>query len=316
MAQPLVSICIPTFGEPVLVKRLLKSIEQQSFTNIEVIIADDSPGEDIKIAIKEFDERLHLVYLRNKPPLRTPANWNFALENGKGKYKILMHHDDWFSSELAIASFVDELEASNADWVFGRSMALDPSIRSSVRARHFRLVNNIKKEYMRLLTMNVIGPPSNVMIRGDCRQSYDEKFVWLVDVDYYISLFHQGLSYSFINEKLVNVGIHEGQTSVFVNQNPGVILKENILFSAKMNHNDFRDLVIYDHFWRLLRNHRVRSFQTISSMSVNIPSDIKQMVKWQRVFPSRILHIGVFSRIIMGMCYLFNKHWKVSQQGQ
>ncbi|MTE24973.1 glycosyltransferase, partial [Microbacterium sp. ZXX196] len=43
----LISICIPAYKNPKLLKRCLNTVLEQTYSNIEVIITDDSPNEDV-----------------------------------------------------------------------------------------------------------------------------------------------------------------------------------------------------------------------------------------------------------------------------
>ena len=45
---PLISICIPAYKRAAFIKRLLDSIAIQSFQDYEVVITDDSPGDDVE----------------------------------------------------------------------------------------------------------------------------------------------------------------------------------------------------------------------------------------------------------------------------
>jgi glycosyltransferase involved in cell wall biosynthesis len=45
--NPLISICIPAYKRTEFLQRLLDSIDIQTFKNFEVIVTDDSPGNDV-----------------------------------------------------------------------------------------------------------------------------------------------------------------------------------------------------------------------------------------------------------------------------
>ena len=62
MAQPLVSICIPAYKKPAYVVRCIESVLMQTYKQVEVIISDDSPDEDIKTAIEGFAGRINIRY--------------------------------------------------------------------------------------------------------------------------------------------------------------------------------------------------------------------------------------------------------------
>ena len=53
--EPLVSICIPVYNNPEDVRRLLLSIEKQSYQNIEINISDDSDDARIEEMIRTKD---------------------------------------------------------------------------------------------------------------------------------------------------------------------------------------------------------------------------------------------------------------------
>ncbi len=83
MIQPLISICIPAYKKPQFVVRCLESIAEQDYKQVEVIISDDSPDEDIKRAIEPYTNKLEIKYFHNKPALQSPKNYrksaDFAL---------------------------------------------------------------------------------------------------------------------------------------------------------------------------------------------------------------------------------------------
>lgn len=56
-----VSICIPTYNRPTLLKELLDSILSQTYPNYEIIITDNSDTFETKELIEECykDERIH-----------------------------------------------------------------------------------------------------------------------------------------------------------------------------------------------------------------------------------------------------------------
>ena len=62
MNEPLISICIPAYNKPRYVARVLDSILKQDYKNVEIIISDDSPGEDTKQAIERYRNKLVIKY--------------------------------------------------------------------------------------------------------------------------------------------------------------------------------------------------------------------------------------------------------------
>jgi hypothetical protein len=136
---------------------------------------------------------------------------------------------------------------------------------------------------------------------------YDEDYIWLVDVDYYVSLLNKGYEYVYLDKHLVSIGLHEDQTTVFCRNNEDVIVKENIWFAEKMGNPAFSDILIYDYYWRLLRNYKIRSIPDLVNDGVaehRILPVIKKMLSLQVKFPLGMLKFGPFSKLLMTFSYL------------
>src|SRR5450432_2159424 len=63
--NPFISICIPAFQRANYLKRLLDSIEIQSFRVFEVVITDDSPGMEVSDLIEIHALRPMIRYFKN-----------------------------------------------------------------------------------------------------------------------------------------------------------------------------------------------------------------------------------------------------------
>jgi glycosyltransferase involved in cell wall biosynthesis len=308
MSKPIVSICIPAYRKPQYVARCLDSILKQDYSPIEVIISDDSPGEDIKQIIKPFADKLVIKYHHNQPALRSPANWNAALDRAGGELVMLMHQDDWLHSVTAISTYVKAFaDTPEVDFVFCRNTAVDESGKEIVLQAIPRLLREMDKKPNQLVLAQVMGPPSNTMLRATVKIRYDEQFIWLVDVDYYARLLKAGHKYRYLDSHLVSIGLHKDQTTEFVRSNDHIILKENILFAAKLEKDAFRDMLIYDYYWRLLRNFKVRSIADIENAGIGkeiIPPVIHHMLKLQQKVSLKVLRSGIFSKLLMSLSYL------------
>lgn len=110
--RPFISICIPAYKRIDFLKRLLDSIQIQTFHDFEVIVTDDSPDDSVRILCESYESfDLKLTYWKNSPSLGTPANWNKAISMAKGLWIKLMHDDDWFIDSSALMIFADAARA-------------------------------------------------------------------------------------------------------------------------------------------------------------------------------------------------------------
>lgn len=206
-----VSICIPAYNSAPSVRKLLESIEKQIFTDYEVIITDDSDGEEIK---KLAEEKGYVKYYKNETPLGAAANWNAAIAKSGGEYVKMMHHDDWFTDENSLGAFVDMLERHpEADLAFSGSRQ-EESGKSYDRCISTEEADWIKKDYRNLYLGNTIGAPSAVIVRRNAIQSgivYDEKLTWLVDMEYYMNILKRNPHFIYTEKPLVSIGVSEKQ---------------------------------------------------------------------------------------------------------
>lgn len=307
MAQPLVSICIPAYKKPDFVQRCLQSISTQTYKHVEIIISDDSPDEAVKVAIEPFTTHLTIFYYHNIPALQSPKNWNAALNKAKGDLLMLMHQDDWFFTDDAIEQYVTLfLKEPEIDFAFCRNTAVDENGTEIILQARPKLMYQLYDKPDHLLLAQVIGPPSNTMLRKKIPVRYDEQFIWLVDVDYYVRLLKTGYKYHYINKHLVNIGLHEEQTTVFCRTHSDIIFKENILYAFKLDIKIFQDVLIYDYYWRLLRNYNIRTQEDFVKNGVKanqIPGVILFMLQAQVKWPPALLRKGFFSKTLMARSY-------------
>lgn len=120
---PLVSVVIPTFNRKYLILRALKSVAQQSYSAIEVIVVDDASTDGTVDALKdrEFPMAVRIVRL---PVNRGPAGArNSGIRHASGKYVAFLDSDDrWLPNKLARQ--VEEAERNgspNAILVYSRA---------------------------------------------------------------------------------------------------------------------------------------------------------------------------------------------------
>ncbi len=309
MTAPRISICIPAYKKPEYVVRAIQSILKQTYKEVEIVISDDSPNEDIKIAIQPYISELDIKYYHNEPALKSPMNWNNALDKASGDFVMLLHQDDWLHDSKALEIYIETFKGHpEAGFVFCKNTAIQPDgVELNLQAIK-SLLGNMDKKPHHILRANVIGPPSNVMLKRAIPIRYDENYIWLVDVDYYVQLLEAGNAYVYLDQHLVSIGLHEDQTTVFCRNNEDVIVKENIHFAFKLGSNAFSDILIFDYYWRLLRNYNIRSEEDLYKMGVQkaqLLPVIMHQLNWEKRCPIGLLKFGPFSKLLMTLNYLF-----------
>lgn len=96
----LVTIGMPVYNRPVELERALNSVLSQSYTNIEVIISNNS-SSDIRVdeLVKRYaanDARVKYYFQKN--PLPVIDNFKFVLDKASGEYFMWLADDDWIDA--------------------------------------------------------------------------------------------------------------------------------------------------------------------------------------------------------------------------
>jgi glycosyltransferase involved in cell wall biosynthesis len=126
--SPLLSIGMPTYKRPALLRRALKSIVNQSYTNYEIIISDNDPNEnEVELIVSELKD-LGIAVIYEKQKITTPPTDNFfnCLNKANGKLFMWLADDDEIADHEYIKNLVkiltDNPTASTAmaNWVLMR----------------------------------------------------------------------------------------------------------------------------------------------------------------------------------------------------
>jgi glycosyltransferase involved in cell wall biosynthesis len=309
MKEVLISICVPAYKNVNFLKRLMDSIRQQTFRDFEVIITDDSPDDSIKKFIDNYADLPSLRYQRNPVALGTPENWNEGLRLASGKWIKIMHDDDWFADEKSLARLATAIQKTNADFIFSayNNIYLNRKTTQRVRPSTYRL-KAMKKESYTLFAKNIVGPPSVTVHRNNATILYDNKTKWVVDIDFYIRWFKRG-AVEYLDECLYNVGMSDEQVTMDCVGNRKVQVPENFYLLNKVGKSKLNNLLVYDGWWRLIRNLEITELRHIREAGYggDIPLNIVRMMNTQRWLPRKLLTNGFLSKLCMFIHYLFRK---------
>ncbi|MDU1892723.1 MAG: glycosyltransferase family 2 protein [Dysgonomonas sp.] len=232
-----VSICIPVYKHVDFLKRCLDSVLIQTFSDYEVIITDDSPNDELERLVTTYqDERIR--YIRNKPSLGSPANWNKGLEMAGGDYIKILHHDDWFSLPNSLEAYVHLLDNNpDVDIAFSSSCDIDTNGIKKVHILNPLFLSKIKEDPEFLALGNKLGAPSISIFRNHKGYLFDPDLVWVVDTDFYIRVMKRN-SFAFTPEILVNIGVSEHQATYSLLAGCKTRIAEKIYLHQKFDLND------------------------------------------------------------------------------
>lgn len=226
-----VSICIPTYEKVKELKRLLTSIYEQTFKDIEIVISDDSRSSKIKELVANYPE---IKYLHNKKRIGATANNNQAMRMGTSEYIKIMHHDDWFTYKDSLQQMVTRLDADKSlRFVFGGGIIVN-SEKSRENVLCSKEIMKIKKNTYQLYCANIIGGPSAIMLRKPI-EYFDEKLCFLMDVEYFIRIIDLYKQMEYIEKPIISYGNEDNRLTNSCIANTDLIKYEYVYLYKKMN---------------------------------------------------------------------------------
>lgn len=108
-AAPLVSIIIPTRHRTNLLSYAIESALAQTYHNIEVIVHDNNPKEDVGRILSERFHDARLRYYNSDRDFTMCENWNAAFSYVRGKYFVRLDDDNVFYPDF-VESAIREIK--------------------------------------------------------------------------------------------------------------------------------------------------------------------------------------------------------------
>jgi len=303
--SPFISICIPAYQRTDYLKRLLDSIEIQSFRSFEVVITDDSPGWEVRNLVETHVLNPYIRYFKNAHTLGSPENWNEGLRVARAAWIKIMHDDDWFSGPESLQVYADTVRQGSSSFYFSAFTNVYPDGRIKtirLRGADRRTLNKTPEI---LVATNFIGPPSVVIFKKDDSIGFDNRMQWLVDIDFYLRYLRIHSPAGYIPGSLVQIGLSESQITRSSFGKPEIEIPERFMLLEKMGNESLNNIRIYDSWWRFIRNLKIRDEQKIPASGYPglIPDTIREMIKFQKNIPNVLLNTGLFSKFFMGILF-------------
>ncbi len=215
MANPLISVIVPTYNREELLKETLISIVNQAYTNIEIIVVDNCSKYDFFGLISTLnDTRIKAFQNQNHGIIAT--NRNFGIRKAQGEYIALCDDDDlWLPEKLEKQLSVFQ-EYGNAILLVGTNAETFPKGRKN----NLMLSQDIILSFYRLLfapfskthKTNIYN--SSVLLRADVISKiglFDENklLIAVEDYDYWLRVLRlQNNSVFILNQDLIKYRIH------------------------------------------------------------------------------------------------------------
>jgi glycosyltransferase involved in cell wall biosynthesis len=120
---PLVSVVIVTCNRLSLLLRAIKSIDSQSYENIEILIVDNA--SDVPLRLTNFGTNIEIRIFTNEIRKSAAVNRNIGCKNSQGDIICFLDDDDYYFPEKIKEVVVALNSQSKPDFAFGRCDQID-----------------------------------------------------------------------------------------------------------------------------------------------------------------------------------------------
>lgn len=186
-----ISICVPVYtmkdgmGEKFLVEYFSQFL-YQSFKDFDIVVSDQSPGDNLKQICDTFSHVLDIKYVKNTSGVNNAANnVNNAIRHATGSIIKLLYMDDFFIDGAALQKISDAFDANPAKWLICGFTHCNENRTEFYDTRQPWYGNKYVNGD------NTTGNPSTYAVRRECALEMDENLLWIVDGEYfYRSYYH------------------------------------------------------------------------------------------------------------------------------
>lgn len=219
MNKPLVSICVPTYHynghQERLLRRLIKSVREQTYPNIELVISDqDALPENDQYLHKFLDGKVKVKYLAFEDKSGISAhNTNNAISHATGDLVQILNADDFYYHENALRDMVAQLEVTRRSWLAAACLHTDAN-ETKLERLH---TPSWPGERAMVECVNRIGCPSVVLYQRHLNLRCDPAVVYAMDADLWIQAFRAGGEPAILPSVAVVIRMWESQFTSKIN---------------------------------------------------------------------------------------------------
>ena len=222
--MPLVSILIPTYNRPDYFKIAFESALNQTYSNIEIIVCDNSTNEKTSEFIKPFLSNKRVKYYRNYEAKTKKDNFKKFKDIVKGEYINWLMDDDVLHIDK-IKIMVDVYLNNNVSIVtsFRNFIDGDGNLLKNKSILNETAILNGKDTGKKLLLnlSNFIGEPTTVLIKRDLLENHYWEadcrgYKAISDVVMWLELLKKG-DLAYIVNPLSSFRIHNNQEQSNIN---------------------------------------------------------------------------------------------------
>ncbi|MGG1634055.1 glycosyltransferase [Paenibacillus sp. NRS-1760] len=173
-----VSVIMPTYNDADSIEVSVKSVLNQDYKNIELIIVNDGSSDETEQIIKSLnDERIIYIFQENSDQLNAVIN---GFNNSTGDIIYILHSDDLFYDDKSISNAVNEMLLSECDALKGDIITIDEddNVTGIVKVRDFSNKQVTLTRMLLLYGINILNDIAFIKRDAFEKYSYNNYLLW------------------------------------------------------------------------------------------------------------------------------------------
>lgn len=217
-SEPLVTIAVPTYNRPAMLRDAVASALAQSYRHIEVLVGDNAAADEVRLwcdNLRQQDARVrYQAYARN---LGMAGNWNALADAARGEFFVLLADDDRLCPEF-VATLLSAVKQHSAHVAFCNHHVIDSDgLRLHGQGATFAEVYNRRELQDGLIAnpeicvwQNSISIAACLLRTADVREVRFKEDLNTPELEFFTRLFRKERRLVFNGQFLAEYRIHGG----------------------------------------------------------------------------------------------------------
>lgn len=293
------SILVPCYNHEKYVTQCIKSIINQDYDNIEVIICDDASGDDSWEIINSFKDELEkrfkrVVLKRNTSNVGLTQNLNTMLKIAEGEVVKLIASDDMLVRDCIsnmVNIFINNPDVSvivTNGWIVDENQEY-PAV--NMRNKIYKQSPDLNEEtlFERLFSKNFICAPSVGIRRRVYEElgTYDES-IMIEDWEYWLRIANDKRFHFYYDDSCKILYRKSNDSMTAINNNGRLECRRNILHEAELAIIDKYKLKVSKRLYakkkyEILENEFLLAYKNqLKRMKLKTKNELKEFLKNER----------------------------------
>ena len=213
MARPLVSIVVPTYNRVDLLPVTVRSIQEQTFTDWELILVDDGSTDDTERWAHCLDEP-RMLYVRRHHSASIAATRNAGVRQARGEWIAFLDSDDRWLPDKLTQQLARLGNQPDARWCYAKYQMFTKDGRA-VPQPHGGPWHPYEGGFVdRILTTEAAVPVPTLLVSADLARElpFDERLPLAEDYDFALRLAMKAPG-CVVDAVMAELRIHDGRTT-------------------------------------------------------------------------------------------------------